>query len=130
MKHIILSCLTLLVFSVAAQAQKVQKAIIQVPGAQDEACKVRIEKYLHREYGVTYSNVNFRRHYVTVKWIPDRTNIENIKTAIANIGYDADDIKANPDAYRRLPKICQHVPLTPEPVKDSTRPVKDSTNKK
>lgn len=123
MKNIIFTCIAFLVFSAAAQAQKVQMAIIQVPGAQDEACKVRIEKYLLREYGVSYSNVNFRRHYVRVKWFPDRTNIENIKTAIANLGYDADDVKANPEAYRRLPKSCQHVPLdsTSTPVKDTTK---------
>jgi hypothetical protein len=33
--------------------------------------------------------------------------VENIKTAIANAGYDADDVKANPDSYKMLPKICR-----------------------
>ena len=30
-----------------------------------------------------------------------------LKTAIANAGYDADDIPANPDAYKELPKCCK-----------------------
>lgn len=89
-------------------AQKPVKVVISVPGAQDEACKTRIENYLKREYGVASSLVNFRRHTVTVQYIADRTNVENIKTAIANLGYDADDVTANPDAYKRLPKTCQH----------------------
>ena len=38
-----------------------------------------------------------------------RTNIENIKTALANLGYDADDVTADPDAYKRLPITCQHM---------------------
>lgn len=107
-------------FSVnTAAAQKPVKAVISVPGAQDEPCKIRIENYLKREYGIVESNVNYRRHTVTVKYLPDRTNIENIKTAIANLGYDADDVKANPESYNRLPKDHRH------PVPDTANPVED-----
>ncbi len=111
MKALILSLLTLMVFSVPSDvvAQKPVKAVISVPNAQDETCKDRIEKFLAREYGVLSSNVNYRRHTVTVSWVPGRTNIENIKTALANLGYDADDVKAEPEAYKRLPKTCQHL---------------------
>jgi hypothetical protein len=44
---------------------------------------------------------------VNVTYFKDRTNPENIKTAIANIGYDADDVTAEPDAYKKLPKTCK-----------------------
>ena len=33
--------------------------------------------------------------------------IEQIKTAIANCGYDADDVPAAEDIYNRLPKSCK-----------------------
>lgn len=104
---------------VLAQKKAIQKAVISVPGAQDEACKERIENYLGRTYGVASVNVNFRRHTATVQWFTDRTNIENIKTAIANLGYDAGDVAAEPTAYNRLPKECRHVPLE-KPKVDST----------
>ncbi|MEY4336862.1 MAG: hypothetical protein RLZZ45_1781, partial [Bacteroidota bacterium] len=39
--------------------------------------------------------------------LTDRTNLENIKAAIANTGYDAEDVKAAPDAYNKLPKCCK-----------------------
>jgi len=112
MKNFILS-LTLIVAcfsvqSVYAQKKAEQKAVISTPGIQDEPCKERIEKYLSREYGVTFVNANYKRHTVTVKYLTDRTNTENIKTAIANLGYDADDVTAEPTAYKRLPKNCQH----------------------
>lgn len=118
MKTVIFSVLSLLLFATPKDipAQKPTKVVINVPGAQDEACKTRIENYLKREYGVVESNVNYRRHTVTVKFIPARTNIENIKTAIANLGYDADDVKANPESRKRLPKNCQH-PVE-EPVQE------------
>jgi periplasmic mercuric ion binding protein len=89
---------------------------IQTPGAMDEACKTRIENFLIHEYGVATVKADFRKHTVTVQWYPDRINIENIKTALANMGYDADDVSADPDAYKRLPAACKH----PVIKKDST----------
>lgn len=100
-------------------AQKPVKVVISVPGAQDEPCKIRIENYLKREYGIVESNVNYHRRTVTVKYLSDRTNIENIKTAIANLGYDADDVKANPESYNKLPKDHRH------PVADTAPPVRN-----
>lgn len=101
------------------QAQKPAKVVVSVPGAQDEACKIRIENYLKREYGVASSNVNYRRNTVTIQYLTDRTNVENLKTALANLGYDADDVKANPESYNRLPKTCQH-PIKPPKVEEGS----------
>lgn len=92
-----------------AQQKAVQKAVIQTPNVQCEACKTRIENRLVHEYGVSSVRADYRRHTVTVTWYTDRTNIENIKTALANLGYDADDVTADPDAYKRLPITCQHL---------------------
>jgi hypothetical protein len=33
--------------------------------------------------------------------------IETIRTDIANAGYDADDVTANPEAYQKLPTCCK-----------------------
>jgi hypothetical protein len=51
--------------------------------------------------------VDVKKKEATVKYYTDRTNIENIKTGIANAGYDADDVTANPDSYNDLPKCCK-----------------------
>ena len=109
-KTLFLTLIMFLSFSIASQAQKKpsEKATISTPGVQDEACKTRLENQLARQQGITAVKVDYRRHKVTVTWIRDRTNIENIKTVIANMGYDADDVTAEPSAYKRLPKACQH----------------------
>jgi len=57
--------------------------------------------------GVTPSEVKIRKKTTTVTWLNDRTTLENIKTAIANLGYDADDIEAEEYAFKRLPKECK-----------------------
>jgi copper chaperone CopZ len=117
MKSIFLGIFSLIAFSTASVAQNkaVQKAVIQTPGVQDEACKTRIDNFLVHEYGVTSVKADYRRHTVTVQWLKDRSNIENIKTALANMGYDADDVSADPDAYSRLPLACRHKDVKKEP---------------
>jgi periplasmic mercuric ion binding protein len=51
--------------------------------------------------------VDYKNHTCKVTYIWDRTTIENIKTAIANIGYDAGDVAADPEAYKKLPTCCK-----------------------
>ena len=90
-----------------AQTKTLETKKISVPNALCEACKKRIMQHLDRHDGVQQVVVNTRRAEVTVKYLTDRTNIETIKTAIANLGYDADDVKANEDFYKMLPKTCR-----------------------
>lgn len=91
-----------------AQQKKPLIVKIQTPTAQCEECKQRIEEYLKYEEGVTKVVVYPRSKYTMVTYFADRTNIENIKAAIANVGYDADDVTADEDAYKKLPKTCKH----------------------
>jgi periplasmic mercuric ion binding protein len=111
MKTIILSIIMITGLTALGYGQQkaIQKAIIQTPGVQCETCKTRIENHLAHEYGVSSVKADYKRHIVAVAWYTDRTNIENIKTALANLGYDADDVTADPDAYKRLPITCQHI---------------------
>ena len=111
MKTLFLSffALTMIATSGLAQQKVMQKAVINTPGVQCQACKTRIENRLVHEYGVSSVRADYRRHTVTVVWYTDRTNIENIKTALANMGYDADDVTRDPGAYSRLPITCQHM---------------------
>jgi len=82
-------------------------AKISTPTVQCEQCKNRIERYLKQETGVAYSKVDYKKGITTVKFYSDRTNIENVKTAIANVGYDADNVTANTESYNRLPTCCK-----------------------
>jgi periplasmic mercuric ion binding protein len=91
----------------SAQVKASLTVKIKTPTVGCEDCKTRIETYLKRYDGVTYVMVNWRQKITTVKYLTDRTNIEEIKTAISNCGYDADDIPAFDDAYKRLPKTCK-----------------------
>ena len=87
------------------------KAVIKTPTVACDACRDYIEFTLQHEYGVSSVKVDIKKKTTTVTWLTDRTNIETIKNAIANIGYDADDIAADADGWRTLPKECKkHIP--------------------
>jgi periplasmic mercuric ion binding protein len=125
MKKFLLLVLSFAGFAAAnAQTKPVLSAVIKTPNALCESCKSRIEAYVKRYDGVLEVNVNYRKGETKVKYITDRTDIEQIKAAIANCGYDADDVLAAEDAYKRLPKTCKKFedggghpkPKTPPPA--------------
>jgi mercuric ion binding protein len=90
-----------------AQKKELKTVVIKTPTVQCESCKKRIENYMSHEEGITKVNVDFKKKTTTVSYLGDRTNPENIKALIANVGYDADDVTAEPDAYKRLPTCCK-----------------------
>ncbi len=100
--------LTTVSFAQYQQTQKVSgKAVIKTPTILCEKCQEKVEFFISHTEGVTSCAVNFRKKTTTVTWLNDRTTLENIKTAIANLGYDADDIEAEEYAFKRLPKECK-----------------------
>lgn len=109
MKKFLIAALSIAVFSVSASAQvKAQQTVkIATPTVQCGMCKSKIEKYLDRYDGILSTNVNVKKKETTVKYITDRINEEEIKAAIANAGYDAAEVAANEDSYKRLPKCCK-----------------------
>lgn len=109
MKKILFSLLAITALSIAgiSQTKPLVQKVIKTPTALCESCKTRIETYLKRYDGILEINVNYRKGETKVKYLTDRTDIEQIKTAIANAGYDADDIPATEDMYKRLPKSCK-----------------------
>ncbi|PWT78126.1 MAG: heavy metal transporter [Bacteroidetes bacterium] len=112
MKTVKLLLILVVGICMAGQAQVTKKgasetAIIKTPTVQCDECKKRIEDYVSREEGVQKVVVDYKRKTAKVTYLVDRTTVENVKAAIANAGYDADDVKAEPDAYKRLPLCCK-----------------------
>lgn len=104
---LLLACLLLVNPTIQAQVKSVQTFTLKTPEILCEACKGRVETYLKRHDGLLEINVNFRKGETRVKFLSDRTDIEQIKTAIANCGFDADDVTALPEAYQKLPRTCK-----------------------
>jgi copper chaperone CopZ len=113
--------LMMMVFAVVlATAQKPIKATIKVPSLGCEECEAIIENALWKRIdGITFIDAKWKSKIVKVTYIPDRVDLANIIIRIAELGFDADDEKADEAFMKRLPKCCQRVEApktTPAPA--------------
>jgi periplasmic mercuric ion binding protein len=107
MKFIAVSFFMLLATGSFAQFKKPVVVQIKTPQAACLECKDKIEKFMKYEEGIAKIVVDVKKKITTVTFLSDRTNIENIKTTLANLGFDADDITANEETYKLLPNCCK-----------------------
>lgn len=75
--------------------------------AQCDECKMRIEKILVWEPSIKSANLNVETQIVTVIYKPKKVTPDEIRKLITDVGYDADDKSADPDAYDILPGCCK-----------------------
>ncbi len=106
-----LAGLLFLCFTTQAQQKTLGKAVISTPGMYTEECKAKIEQSLFKQYGIVVYKADLKKKNVTVTWLSDRTDIEQIKTMIANVGFDADDVTADETAFKRLSPACKTPPV-------------------
>jgi periplasmic mercuric ion binding protein len=109
MKSIILvTIFTIAAFTGIAQdkPKKNEEVKIQTSAVCGQ-CKERIEHDLAFEKGVTSVSLDNETKIVTVGYSPKKTDPDKIRVAISKIGYDADNVPADPVAYDKLPKCCK-----------------------
>lgn len=94
-------------FSQAGFAEGKTKTISIQTSSQCEMCKETIEKGMAFEKGVKKANLDVESSVLTVEYNPKKTNPDLIKKAVAAIGYDADDIPAETEAYKNLHECCK-----------------------
>jgi mercuric ion binding protein len=108
---IIMICIAVLGNTLNAQEKKEVKKTEEIKiktSSQCGMCKETIEKAMAFEKGVKTSDLDIKTKILTVNYNPAKTTPEKIRLAISKVGYDADDMKANEEAYHKLPKCCQH----------------------
>lgn len=72
-----------------------------------DMCSVKIEGELGEMKGVRSVRVSIPEKTITVKYSPDRVSLDEIRNKVASLGYDADDVKADPTVYEQLPTCCK-----------------------
>lgn len=71
------------------------------------SCKKRIEEKLNYTKGIQFAELDVPSKELTVKFNSKKITKDEIKEIIAELGYDADDVKANPESVKALPACCQ-----------------------
>jgi len=104
---------TAILFTGTIQAQKkTQKAVIKTTINCDhckmcETCGDLLEKKLLKHQGIQMITLDEKAMAITVIYNSKKTDLPTIKTAISQLGYDADEIKADVAAYEKLDGCCK-----------------------
>lgn len=70
-------------------------------------CETAIESNLIYEKGVQKVEVDLATSTVVVTFNPNKTDVAKLRTALTLLGYAADEQKADPKAFSKLPACCQ-----------------------
>jgi copper chaperone CopZ len=98
--------LTVISFTVFAQKSEETITIKSVIACQ--TCVDRIQKDLpYRAKGIKTVTASVATNEIVVTYRTDKTAPNDIRKAITAIGYDADDMKADEAAFKKLPEHCR-----------------------
>jgi periplasmic mercuric ion binding protein len=86
---------------------KTESVLINIPTVICSMCKENISSAVEKIDGVISSDVNVKKKTAGVSFDPALTTVENIRQAISNAGYDADNVKRNINAYNKLDECCK-----------------------
>lgn len=106
MKNIITILLSLIVVPCIAFAAE-QKVTLKVSG-NCGSCKKRIVKAASTIDGVSDASWDKSKKVFTATIDDAKTNVETVKKAILEAGYDVEDAKGNDEAYSKLPDCCKY----------------------
>jgi copper chaperone CopZ len=93
--------------SIAQEKKKSTEEIKIQTSAVCGMCEERIETNIAYEKGVKKVELDDSTKIVTIGFDPRKTNPDQLRSAISKIGYDADDVAADPVAYEKLPACCK-----------------------
>lgn len=96
----------------SAQQKKVETAVIKTAiycdhCKQCESCGDRLNKGLLKTKGVQMVQLDDQAMTITVTYNTKKTDLPTIKSAISQLGYDADDVKATAQGYNELDGCCK-----------------------
>lgn len=114
MKQILLCSIFFLGLFGAANAQSPKKATIEIKTKiycdhclKCGDCSGNINTALRKYAGVKKTKILPEENKIVVVYNPKKTSPEQLRKQISDAGFDADDVKANPDAVAKLDTCCQ-----------------------
>ncbi|HNX06137.1 MAG TPA: heavy metal-associated domain-containing protein [Bacteroidales bacterium] len=88
--------------------KKNEKTMKMTTSSVCEMCKKRLEEGLAYEKGIKDVSLDLNSKELTVVYNPKKTDESAITLLVNNLGYDANESKANPEAYEKLPACCKN----------------------
>ncbi len=111
-KILILIALFVSMSAFSQKAKKIEKAVIQTSIYCDhckacETCGKLFNDNIYDIDGLQMYELDEKAMTLTVYYNTRKTDLDRIRAAISKLGYDADDVKADPSAYEKLDGCCK-----------------------
>ena len=90
-----------------AEAENMGHAMVMLPTIQCDNCKEAIETGLVKTAGILSVNVDLEAKMAHVNYDSKQLSAMDVDHAIAKLGYQANKMKADPEAYAALPECCK-----------------------
>lgn len=107
MKNMKALSITVLFLMISSATMAGNKMIKIKTSAICDMCKNRIELVVNNLDGVKKSMLSLETGIVKIKYDTDILSPLDLRLAISDAGYDADDMPADPEAYNVLPGCCK-----------------------
>lgn len=109
MKNVLMMVFAIMFVQVVNAQEKKAKyeTVVILTSAECGDCEERIANAMNYTKGVKYAELDIESKKLTVKFQPAKISLETIKLKLVELGYDADELKANPEAQQKLPSCCQ-----------------------
>ncbi|MGE0638529.1 MAG: heavy-metal-associated domain-containing protein [Bacteroidia bacterium] len=114
-KYLLTIVLLSIVFSVSAQGNKKTETVTIKTNIycdhckQCESCGGRFEREIPFIKGIKDYSFDEKAMMLLLTYNPKQTTPEKLREAISKIGFDADDVKADPKAVAKLDDCCKKV---------------------
>lgn len=89
------------------QSEQIENLTINLPTMQCKTCKENIETAVKKLDGIREITVSVKDKFAHIDYEKSKINATQIEDAITSAGYDANDKKANPEAYNKLEDCCK-----------------------
>ena len=114
MKQLLAIAFFLAGIQLAAKAQQVKPEWVTIKSGNLRCweCRDALDKYLLKEKGLTESGIvqwkiNLLQGEIKIQYLPNYIAPDGLRTTLNNAGFDADQEKAEPEAYRKIPPSCK-----------------------
>ena len=84
-----------------------QIAKINTPTTQCGMCSATILSALNQVDGIKDVVINESGKSVSVKYFEEKVSVEQLESTISKVGYQANDLQADPKAYSKLHFCCK-----------------------
>jgi copper chaperone CopZ len=86
---------------------RVVEVKISVPSIRCSNCAKTVSKAVSSRSGVKHVTVDTKQKIALVKYDEKMLELSDLEMAISKAGYDANDIKRDPNAYKELDECCK-----------------------